>query len=878
MKMLKLNLLVVCLMTYGVVLAQKPMPTSDLEIKSEETRRESSFHKNNMRIDGQTGHPIALYNQNFPTIGNSPEERAAYYIQANALQLGLSDAFDEGLKHHHTRSSDAGDVVRYRQIYKGLPVNKGEITVSMDREGNVQFVMNAFEGNVKLDNTRAAISSEDAIDRATIYIQPERLMMENTSRLMIFHDRTQTRLAHEVVILSSAPQGEWHVHVDAVTGEIFQVKNELHYYCGDRHHEHSPGCSDEKTATAAIVNGNGFVFDPDPLSSNMVAYGGNYSDNNDATNADLDNARFNVTLFDIEELGGVYKLKGPWAEIVDTDQPNTGLFTQSTSVFEFDRFEQGFEPVNCYYHIDFLMRYINDTLGCNIQPYQYTTGVRYDPHGANGADNSFYSTGSGSLTFGEGCVDDGEDSDVIHHELGHGLHDWVTAGGLSQVDGLSEGCGDYIAQSYNRSLGYWSSSDPAYNFVFNWDGHNPCWNGRTTAHTATYPGGLTGSIHTDGQIWATCLMEIWDVIGQQKIDKAFYEGLGMTNGSSSQDDAANAVYQAAINLGYSMADLTAIHNGFTSTGYTLPPLGGLPPTAEFTVDNAFVCLDNSGIVMFTDESTSNPPATDWAWTFEGGSPATSTSANPSVTYDTGGTYDVQLIVTNSNGSDTLNNINFITVYDAGDCPACESGINNTVVPISSSGANLEYTSVINISAGGAVTDVNVTNITGLHSFLSDLTFYLISPDSTVVQLNDDVCGTDEDFDVGFDDDAATGTLACPYNDGTIYIPLEPLSDMNGVTAAGDWTLVIIDDANLDGGELQSWSLEVCTDGNDPCVSDLTLPTVTTDTYQASNSILSNATVMAGDSAVFQAGVFAELQPDFEVELSGVLLIEITPCD
>ena len=49
------------------------------------------------------------------------------------------------------------------------------------------------------------------------------------------------------------------------------------------------------------------------------------------------------------------------------------------------------------------------------------------------------------INFGEGGVDDAEDADVILHELGHGIHDWITNGSLSQVDGLSEGMADYWA-------------------------------------------------------------------------------------------------------------------------------------------------------------------------------------------------------------------------------------------------------------------------------------------------------------------------------------------------------------------------------------------------------------------------------------------------
>ncbi len=282
------------------------------------------------------------------------------------------------------------------------------------------------------------------------------------------------------------------------------------------------------------------------------------------------------------------------------------MFTQNSPTFNFNRNDQAFEAVNTYYHIDFLMDYINNTLGCNVLPYQYPGGVQFDPHGAQGADNSFYTSGAGRLSFGEGCVDDAEDSDVIHHELGHGLHDWVTVGGLSQVNGLSEGCGDYVAQSYNRSLGNWASTDAAYEWVFNWDGHNECWGGRATNNTATYPGGLVGQVHADGTIWASCLMRIWDQIGQQEMDKIFYEGLGTTNGGSNQDDAANAVYQAALNLGYTTPQIVAIHNGLTSCGYTLPALAG-PPVAAFSADNTVICRDTNNTVNFTDETS--PDAT-----------------------------------------------------------------------------------------------------------------------------------------------------------------------------------------------------------------------------------------------------------------------------
>jgi hypothetical protein len=137
------------------------------------------------------------------------------------------------------------------------------------------------------------------------------------------------------------------------------------------------------------------------------------------------------------------------------------------------------------------------------------------------------------------------------------------------VQGLSEGTGDYAAQSYSRALNLVPSGNPHFNWVFNWDGHNPFWSGRITNYAALYPGGLTGSIHTDGQIWATANMRIWNQLGRVKTDTAFWEGLGLTNGSTNQDDAAQAVIDAAGALGYSLADRTIMVNEYNASGYSV---------------------------------------------------------------------------------------------------------------------------------------------------------------------------------------------------------------------------------------------------------------------------------------------------------------------
>jgi PKD repeat protein len=81
-----------------------------------------------------------------------------------------------------------------------------------------------------------------------------------------------------------------------------------------------------------------------------------------------------------------------------------------------------------------------------------------------------------------------------------------------------------------------------------------------------------------------------------------------------------------------------------------------PPVSLFSASEVLSC---SGIISFTDTSF-NAPAT-WKWYFGDGDSAT--VRNPSHTYTSAGVYTVKLIVSNANGSDTLEKISYITILD-----------------------------------------------------------------------------------------------------------------------------------------------------------------------------------------------------------------------
>ena len=85
------------------------------------------------------------------------------------------------------------------------------------------------------------------------------------------------------------------------------------------------------------------------------------------------------------------------------------------------------------------------------------------------------------------------------------------------------------------------------------------------------------------------------------------------------------------------------------------------PVAAFTAN--FNSVPAGCGINFTDLSLGFP--TSWKWTFDGGMPATSFSQNPqNITYANTGTYNVTLIVSNSQGSDTLIMPSYININSA----------------------------------------------------------------------------------------------------------------------------------------------------------------------------------------------------------------------
>ena len=86
-----------------------------------------------------------------------------------------------------------------------------------------------------------------------------------------------------------------------------------------------------------------------------------------------------------------------------------------------------------------------------------------------------------------------------------------------------------------------------------------------------------------------------------------------------------------------------------------------PPIAEFVSNFSFGCKGDGFEFESNAYNTPVSSITGYEWTFEGGTPSSSTDQNPSVTYIQTGTYDVTLTVTNNAGSNTITKSNYVTI-------------------------------------------------------------------------------------------------------------------------------------------------------------------------------------------------------------------------
>lgn len=161
------------------------------------------------------------------------------------------------------------------------------------------------------------------------------------------------------------------------------------------------------------------------------------------------------------------------------------------------------------------------------------------------------------------------------------------------------------------------------------------------------------------------------------------------------------------------------------------------PIAAFTNNVKYICEGTT--INFTDGSWNGTPDS-WQWDFPGGTPSSSNDTNPSIQYNTAGTYDITLTVTNSSGTDTYTVPGSVVVSPAVgqySIPYSE-GFESTTFPgsewiVENGGGNTWNQTTI--AAHGGTNAVYINNFTGNTTNTNDI---FITPTynlSNVTQAN-----------------------------------------------------------------------------------------------------------------------------------------------
>ena len=403
----------------------------------------------------------------------------------------------------------------FTQYQRGLPVLDGFLAVHLTPAGGVRLVVN--EVRAGLPQPAAPLVSQEealAISRARVGIVSEVYHAAPRAELSLTREG---QLVWRVLLPADEPFGDWQLLVDALTGDVLSMAD----------------------LVVTAVDGSGEIFDPNPV---VALQNQGLTDQDDSPAAIPQGAYMSVPLLDLDApVGGLYYLRGERCSLQDFEPPMTARATSSTATgFNFDRGDDRFEEVSVYYHVNAAIQRLH-ALGFNgILDHP----VVCDAHGLSGADNSHYVPSTGRLAYGDGCVDDAEDAEVIWHEFAHAVQDdqvpgWV---GTGESGAMGEGFSDFFAAALSETV----SNGYGVEQLFDWD-RGPvdgCWAGRRIDSTKHYPEDLVGEVHSDGEIWSAVLWQIAEAIGRERALTVVLESHTMVPLGGTFEDGAVAVIVA----------------------------------------------------------------------------------------------------------------------------------------------------------------------------------------------------------------------------------------------------------------------------------------------------------------------------------------------
>lgn len=192
-----------------------------------------------------SGSPEVMYDFASQPYSGTPEEAARAFVTDNAALFGLSEL--NNLRVFSQRQALGGNLVRFQQVFNGVPVSDGGIGIVMNAQNQVVMASGPFFRDVAI-NTQPAISAEQAVAAASADLNRFHVALPSAATnllenglsiisqqlsavdsippsLSIYPTADGYRLAWKVAKFSTNPFGLYMVTVDANSGEVIGRKD-----------------------------------------------------------------------------------------------------------------------------------------------------------------------------------------------------------------------------------------------------------------------------------------------------------------------------------------------------------------------------------------------------------------------------------------------------------------------------------------------------------------------------------------------------------------------------------------------------------------------------------------------------------------------------
>ncbi|MCX2767131.1 proprotein convertase P-domain-containing protein [Pseudoalteromonas sp. B530] len=447
----------------------------------------------------------------------------------------------------YRRKGQFGNYYSFMPTYDALPIFNIVDSVATDQQGLAFRLYVSRFSTLNVDEGTVSVAPSIEQVGALIDKQVDHFSIEEIKRGW-WLEQQGLRFVWNVLV-SETLQGEvvtQHYFIDADATKILGQRGAIPAYQSEVEPEYSGRIKQS------------WLFDPDPKTSLMSED----IEQQFTPQTEFADAAFRlVELKDLTLIGNQLALTGPYARVTDFAEPHEVVeMLPVAGVAKNHHSSASFLQQMAYFHVDSAQRHLQE-LGFTGDKLIHYAPITIDAQGSYN-DQSAYSFHQKRILLGVGGHADAQDADVIWHEYGHSVTNFINPYDDGADSGaIGEGYADFLAasHSYRDPQGYEFEPD----VMFNWDARFGQRRPRTLNDSKArynpnyhYPAHIHVAGSLGDQLWSTPLFQSfkeaeahYGVKGMNDMEKIVIEamfglgaGITMPNLALSTLDMAKRLY------------------------------------------------------------------------------------------------------------------------------------------------------------------------------------------------------------------------------------------------------------------------------------------------------------------------------------------------